>query len=177
MPAVSQLFRDILFDDGDFDLKSLVESALPTLLKQHASSLPIHKYVSRYREQWKKEPPLAVVQCCKTTYDEFLSPTILKIRKRADKDRSGSIDAILDSIPDDRHRIEAMKLLLETEIEPAKLKQFLIDVLARNPDVLTTPGLATDYKRLVRILDWLTYNNKEGPSFDGPSKAVDAPTT
>jgi hypothetical protein len=176
MPAVSQLFRDILFNDGDFDLQSLVESALPTLLKQHASSLPIHKYVSRYREQWKKDPPLAVIQCCKTKYDEFLSPTILTTRKRADQDRLRSIDAILSAIPDDKHRIDALKLLLESEIEPAKLKQFLIDVLARNPDVFTTQGLATEYKRLVRIFDWLTYGKKEGPSCDGPSKTGDAPT-
>jgi len=125
MQAVSQLFRDILFNDGDFDLQSLVESALPTLLKQHASSLPIHKYVSRYREQWKKDPPLVVLECCKTNYDVFLSPTILKIRKRADQDRLRSIDAILSAIPDDKHRIDALKLLLESEIEPAKLKQFL----------------------------------------------------
>ena len=66
---------------------------------------------------------------------------------------------------------------LARRVHPAKLKQFLIDVLARNPDVFTTQGLATEYKRLVRIFDWLTYGKKEGPSCDGPSKTVDAPTT
>ena len=177
MPAVSQLFRDILFNDGDFDLQSLVESALPTLLKQHASSLPIHKYVSRYREQCQKEPPLAVLECCKTKYDDFLSPTILKNRRRTERDRLRSIDTVLSAFPDDRHRIDALKLIAESEIDAAKLRQYLIEVLNRIPDVFTMQGLATDYKRLVRIYDWLTYGKKEGPSSDGPSKTLNAPTT
>jgi hypothetical protein len=96
MPTVSQLFRDILFNDGDFDLQSLVESALPTLLKQHASSLPIYKYIAMYRAKFAKEPPLGVLDCCKTKYDEFLSPTLIKYRRRDEEQgiRRKSIDAI-----------------------------------------------------------------------------------
>jgi len=177
MPTVVQLFRDILFNDGNFDLQSLVESALPTLLKQHSGSLPIHKYVSLYRKQCQKEPPLAVLECCKTKYDDFLNQTILKNRSRPQQDHPRSIDSVLSTVTDDKRRIDALKLLAENEMDAVKLKQYLIEVLGRIPNVFTIPGLATDYKRLVRIYDWLIYAKKEGPSCDGPSKSTDAPTT
>ena len=177
MPTVPQLFRDILFSDGNFDLQSLVESALPTLLKQHSGSLPIYKYIASYRKQCQKEPPLAVLECCKAHYDDFLNQTILRNRCRIERDRLRSIDAVMSAFPDDKHRIDALKHLAEPEVDVAKLKQYLIGVLDRIPDIFSIPGLATDYKRLVRIYDWLTYGKKEGSSFDDPSKTLDAPTT
>lgn len=177
VPDVTQLFRDILFDDGNFDLQSLVESALPSLLKSHANSLPIYKYVSRYRTQFQKEPPLEVLKCDKSHYDGFLNATILRCRQRNKHDRLKSIDAILESCStDDRHCIDALKLLTEDEIDAVKLRQYLIEVLNRSPDIFDIRGLATDYKRLIRIYDWLSYGKKEGPSFDDPSKTIHAPT-
>lgn len=179
IPDAAHLFRDILFDDGNFDLQSLVESALTPLLNSHANSLPIYKYISKYRANLGKEPPLGVLDCCKTKYDEFLSPTLLKYRKR-DEDqgvRLKSIDAIQATYPnDDRHCIEALRLLAEQEIDAAKLKSYLIKTLERVPSIFEIKGLATDFKRLIRIYDWLTYGKKEGPSRDGPSKTIDAPT-
>lgn len=177
VPDVRQLFRDILFDDENFDLQSLVESALPSLLKSHANSLPIYKYVSRYRTQFQKEAPLEVLKCDKSHYDGFLNPTILQSRQRSEHDRLKSIDDILESCStDDRRCIDALKLLTEDEIDAVKLKQYLIEVLSRIPDVFDIRGLATDYKRLIRIYDWLIYRKKEGPSFDDPSKPIHAPT-
>lgn len=167
IPDATQLFRDILFDDGHFDLQSLVESALTPLLKAHANSLPIYKYISKYRSNLGKEPPLGVLDCCKTKYDKFLSPTLLKYRERDEGQgvRLKSIDAIQDAYPDDdRHCIEALRLLKEQEIDAAKLKNYLIKALERVPTIFEIPGLATDFKRLIRIYDWLTYGKKEGPS-------------
>lgn len=177
IPDATQLFRDILFDDGAFELQSLVESALTPLLKSHANSLPIYKYISKYRSQFGKEPPLGVLDCCKTKYDDFLSPTLLKYRRRDEAVRLKSIDAIVNAYPtDDRHCIEALRLLTEQEVDAAKLKDYLINALARVPSIFTIQGQATDFKRLIRIYDWLTYGKKEGPSSDGPSKPFDAPT-
>jgi len=177
IPDATQLFRDILFDDANFDLQSLVESALTPLLKSHANSLPIYKYISKYRSSLGKEPPLGVLDCCKTKYDEFLSPTLLKYRKRDEGARLKSIDAIEKAYPnDDRHCIEALRLLTEREVDAAKLKDYLIKALERVPTIFEIQGLATDFKRLIRIYDWLTYGKKEGPSCDGPSKPFDAPT-
>ncbi len=177
IPDAMQLFRDILFDDGNFDLQSLVESALTPLLKSHANSLPIYKYISGYRSNLGKEPPLGVLDCCKTKYDEFLSPTLLKYRKRDEGVRLKSLDAIESAYPnDDRHCVEALRLLTEQEMDAQKLKSYLIKALERVPTIFEIPGLATDFKRLIRIYDWLTYGKKEGPSRDGPSKTVDAPT-
>ena len=177
VPDVTQLFRDILFDDGNFDLQSLVESALPSLLKSHANSLPIYKYISEYRSGFHKEPPLGVLNCCKSQYDEFLNTTILKYRNRNEADRLKSIDDILKLCStDDRRCIDALKLLKEDEIDAAKLRQYLIEVLDRIPDIFDIRGLVTDYKRLIRIYDWLIYGKKEGPSCDDPSKMIHAPT-
>ncbi|OQA31603.1 MAG: hypothetical protein BWY57_02299 [Betaproteobacteria bacterium ADurb.Bin341] len=177
IPDISELFRDILFDDGVFDIQSLVESALPPLLKSHSGSLPIHKYVSRYREQFQRDPPLAVLECCRSKYDEFLNKTIIRNRARCAPDRQKSIEAILAATPDDRHRIDAIKILSETEIDASKLRGFLTDSWNRDPAIFTAQGVSSDFRRLVKIFDWLTYGKKEGPSSDGPSKTVHAPTT
>ncbi len=178
VPAVTEVFRDILLDDGNFDLQSLVESALPPLLKQHSNSLPIHKYVDLYRKQFEKDPPLAVLSCCKSKYDDFLNPTILKSRGRADVDRPRSVDEVLSKFTDDKRRIEAMKMLTESEVDAGALRQYLITCVENVPDIFSIRGLSTDFKRLIRIYDWLVYGKKKGlPESGSPSEIANAPTT
>jgi hypothetical protein len=49
-------------------------------------------------------------------------------------------------------------------------------VWKKAPAIFAVQGVSSDFRRLIKIYDWLIYGKKEGPSSDGPSKTADAPT-
>lgn len=162
IPEAQALFHDIIFDDGDFDIKSLVENALPKLLNYHSHSLPIHKYVSKYRELLEKEPPFNVLKDIKTSCEEFLSNGLLKQRESSNLDTLEQLDEIADN---DEKKIRLFSLFKPIENHIDDLKEFIGNYLDKNPDVLglENTGAKTDLKRLIKIYDWLVYGKKKTP--------------
>ena len=56
----------------------------------------------------------------------------------------------------DRRAIEWLAYLKEDEIDLNQLENFLKDYLKKHPDVLNSNS-ATNFRRLIRIYDWLKY--------------------
>ncbi|MBI4832973.1 MAG: SIR2 family protein, partial [Candidatus Lindowbacteria bacterium] len=78
IPEAEDLYRDIIFDDGGFDIKTLIESAFITLLKGHSKSLPIHKYLQAYRRNFKNEPPVSLTAQAPKNFAEYFSKDLKK---------------------------------------------------------------------------------------------------
>jgi hypothetical protein len=161
IPDASELFRDIIFDDGDFDLKSLVENALAKLLKSHSFSLPLQKYIHHYREQFGNEAPADVLKHAKTSLDDCLSTSL---RSRRSSCPFNTIEELNAASPTDEKKIELYPLLTQIEDTEDELGAFIKSYLSKHPDALTAEngGLKTNLKRLIKIYDYLVFGKEKG---------------
>jgi len=166
IPTADQLYQEILFDDGNFDLGSLVESALAKLLNHHSRSLPIHKYVSLYKRNWPdKTVPLEVIKDLKFTLDNYLNNQILKRREQNTAEEQ-SIKELVERYGEDQ-ALNLIVLLQPSTIQLKELELFLRNYLNNNVGILSGDKPTTELKRLIKIYDWMKYGKEKEPSKDG----------
>lgn len=158
IPDVEELFCDVVFDNGDFDLKSLVEGALAKLQRSHSHSLPIHKYVRAYREQFNAEPPDELLIECKESLEDLLSNSI---KTQRSSNPIESIDELERQATTKEKWFELLPRVKNLEDCLPQLEKFLKDYLTNCPDTIHTgrQGDKTNLKRVIRIYDWLKYGN------------------
>ncbi|MCB2291017.1 SIR2 family protein [Clostridium sp. CS001] len=157
---VEEIFQDILFDKGEYDANLIVMKSIPILLKHNAGSVPIYKYISKATVSI----PLDVKNAIKSNYDDLLSRTIRNHKKRCDfKDKTikdvvgnNSMSKSLSIIP----------LIPEANIVLKDLEEFLRSVYTDNPDIFLNgqPSDKTNFRRLIKIYDWLEYHKKKNPT-------------
>lgn len=150
----SELFEDIILDNGNFDYQLLVEHALPNLLKQTSGSLPIYKYIREY----DKELPDTIKKNLKTTYDDLLNTSIRKLKKQQSYE---SIQELKQNV-DVYRMLQFIPALPVENIDIDELGIFLKEFTIDHPQFLEThdnPINKTNYRRLVKIYDWLRYSN------------------
>ncbi|NLX26174.1 MAG: hypothetical protein GXY61_09495 [Lentisphaerae bacterium] len=161
IPNTAVLFRDVVFDDGEFDLKSLVEEALGHLLKHNSYSLPLHKYISAYEKEFGEKAPSDVSNHAKHSIDEFLSQGL---KTRRNSHPINSFEELKKLSESDEKVIESIPLLTNLEACEGELQGFLSSYMEKNPTALTESGqvLKTNLKRVIKIYDWLKYGKEKG---------------
>jgi hypothetical protein len=155
-----------MFNGGDFQLKSLVENALPILLKHNSGSLPLHKYVRAYREQFNKEAPIEVMKFAKISIDEFLGKGFTTRRAESTLCTLEQLDEAAQS---PEKKIELFPLLTSIEDKVVELGEFIREYLKSHPDALTTEsGVKTNLKRIIKIYDYLVFGKEKTPLNTSP---------
>ena len=160
-PTAVDLYRDIIFDDGEFkgNIPVLVEQLLPKLMKQHSNSLPLWKYVSQY----EKDIPISLGCHLKYSFDEYL--TGQSIEKR---DNNPVSETSIPELMETYSLEECLKnitYLQVDQINKEHLGEFLKDFLNLNSNYLNpefVSGKKSDLKRLIKIYDWMLYGEKKG---------------
>ncbi|RYZ84602.1 MAG: SIR2 family protein [Proteobacteria bacterium] len=159
IPEAGELFCDLVFDDKNFNVKSLVENALSKLQRSYSHSLPIHKYVAAYRRELGEEPPPAVLADCKTSIDGFLSQA-LRIARR--ESPIASIEDLNREAPSDEKWLEMFPRLAHPEKVLEPIREFLANFITNNPRVFQEDKtVKTTLKRVIRIYDWLKYGQEK----------------
>ena len=156
IPSQAALFRDIVFDDGGFDLRSLVEEALAVQLKRYSYSLPLHKYLSQYERTFQKEAPAEVSTYAKHSFDGFLNDQYRKKRKH----KTYSFDEILKMADNKERILEFIPLVDENTLKEHDLEIFLKNYLGEHPDCLKEGS--TNLRRIIKMYDWLKYGKSKG---------------
>lgn len=149
----SEVYKDIVLDDGNFeDIDTLVIEALPQLLKQNSWSMPIYKYISKY----KGELPSDIKNNIKSSLDEFINDQ-QKARKK-----KGNFSSIkeLRKIYSHEKVLSYIPYIKDENINIEELEKLLIDILDRDPMCLDESTYKSNLKRVIRMYDWLKYYNK-----------------
>jgi hypothetical protein len=156
IPDPAELFCDVVFDNGDFDLKSLVEGALPKLQRSHSYSLPVHKYVRAYQKQIKVNPPGELLSECKHSLEDLLNNSI---KKQRSSNPIESIEELERQATTKEKWIELFPRVRDIKASFPQLEKFLRDYLTDCPETIHTgkQGDKSNLKRLIRIYDWLKY--------------------
>jgi len=159
IPDPPELFCDVVFDDRNFDLKSLVEDALPKLQRSHSRSLPVHKYVSAYRAKFRVEPPVELLTDLKESVDDLLSRSLRNAQPIA------SVAELQQLAPSPEKWFELFPRLHDFEATLPELEQYLRNYLRECPAALATgkSGDKTNLKRVIRIYDFLKYGKAKTP--------------
>lgn len=151
--SAQDIFRDIVFDDGNFDNYRLVSESIPSIARSVSYSLPIYKYTAEL--------------------DDSIIPEVVKenlINKKSASDfisgqskRHGTVftstsEIINSSIENIKKLRELSALGGRNSIE--EFQEFLKLILSNDEDPLNnkTRGFNTELKRVIKILDYLKYS-------------------
>ncbi len=159
MPNASEIYRDIVMNDGGFDVVRLIEEALPKLFKMHSGSLPFYKYLAAYG----KQPPDFLQKGLAESLDHFRSDTI---KNEIKKSSTSWFD--FESLCNENNMSKALDcfpLIDDSSIQIDKLEAFLHQIFSEDKEILDSPktdkSLKTKLRRVVKMFDWLKYSRKE----------------
>ena len=147
------LYKDIVFNAGEYDNENIVKVTLPELLKFNSGGLPMYKYIKNY----SKELPLSLTEAKKPGVDEFLNRILLagKVQKR--KTLIEKSIAWIRSKYSFEETFKWVSYLNEDEIIIDDLESYLRDLLKEFPKALDEHSYKSDIKRVIRIYDYLKY--------------------
>lgn len=152
----SEVFEDIVLDNGNFDHQLLVEHSIPNLLKQTNGSLPVYKYIKDYPQDVSKLFEKYMVN----SYEDLLNKDIRKWKKN----NKLPFDNIQEMTREwDEYRVlQFIPRLSQDKICVEELGTFLREFTLAHPNFLEehlNGNDKTNYRRLVKIYDWLRYKN------------------
>lgn len=152
--TAQELFLDIIFDNKDLDANHIILDTLPGLKPSNANSLPIYKYL----KNCNCDIPSCLNNLIKNDFDELLSKTIKEHREKYSSDLEGkTIREIIDMYGDDA-ALYKIALMEKENINIDDLQNFLQEYYNNHQDVFTSKSNKSNFRRLVKIFDYLKYN-------------------
>lgn len=144
------VYRHVLLDEGDIDLKTLVEKWLPE--KMGRCEYPIFGLVKKYQSRYQETLPFVIAEYVAEHrhLDDFIPKNTRK--KRATRSYSRLAD-IVQSWSDIRDGFNKILCLDEEELRKPELWSFLQQLVEEDPSLLNSNG--TILKRLIRVCDFL----------------------
>lgn len=166
------LCEDLLNDGNEYDATQIVEKTIPKLGKSTSFNLPVFKYLADYKgSNIDYDLQQYITTVTQNGIDYFRSNSI---KKKPDLGYRTIQDIRNDFLLSDPKDVS------KALVEVVRLKQEWIDLddfrdLLREithsfePVLKQKPTLPSDYRRAVRVYDWLRYGHKKTP--DVPSDA------
>ena len=146
----SEIYKDIVLDDGNFeDVDTLINKALPQLLKQNSWSMPMYKYLSDFNGEY----PECIKENIKHSIDDFINDQ-QKVRKY--KSNYNSINELRRQYGDYK-ALAYIPYVREEDIHIDELEQLIKDLLISDPLCLDESPYKSNLKRVIRMYDWLKY--------------------
>lgn len=153
------IFKDIIYDKFDWltipEFKSeFINKTLPNELARSSGSLPVFKYINGC-----DDIPINIENYINKKIDlnSFLSAGLKhdKARNR----RYTTIEDVLRNVTELNKQMLQIAILDENQIDLNEFKAFLINTIENKNDILTDKKHSTNYKRLIKIYDFLKYKN------------------
>lgn len=140
-----EIYRDVLFNDGNFQAELLVTETLPYSLPKSGGYLPIRKYTAQVPKE--KLPQIVENNLDRfNTVDKILSHKLAKEKRKLRKDITFE-EAVRGS-----ERIKKLSLVNYDKQNIEKLGNYLRTLLNKD-NFSTTPSI----RKLIRIYDFIKY--------------------
>lgn len=143
-------YLNTIQDTLPYDADDMLSIAYPIILASN-SILPPFKYLSKAKHKYPEINAKATYTCI----DDLLNNTIKKERKKDKYIDMTFLDLIQNY--DDLKILGKIPYLPDKEIESIDLKSLLINTYTNHQDIFSLNPAASDFRRLIRIYDWLTY--------------------
>lgn len=152
--TAEDLFKDVIYEDGDFNNDLIVERSLPLILKYN-QSVPVYKYISKYNGELNEK--LSKFKTKK--YKDFLSRTI---REKICRDEYSDL-TISQLVA--KHTLEgALKLIVYSDLSTQvdELLKYIKEYINKYPNILKEKkgNEKSEIRRLIKIYDYLKYKKE-----------------
>lgn len=152
--TAEDLFKDIIYDDGNFNNDLIVERSLPLILKYN-QSIPIYKYISRYKGNLDEK----IIRAKSKKYKDLLNKTI---REKIYRENYSTL-TISQLV--EKHTIEgALKLIAYSDLSMQidELLKYIKDYISKYPNILKEKkgSEKSEIRRLIKIYDYLKYKKE-----------------
>lgn len=156
------MYTDILLDDLKFDADQILSLAYPEWSKGD-QRLPVFKYLNKANRKYPD-----IEEHYNFPFDElFLTKSIIKSRdyKRAQLPEK-TVSYIIKLDVDDGKKLFYLCVLYPSELDIDDLHEYLVYLLKSDKDIFISStgnvNLKTNFRRMIRIYDWLKNGNKKG---------------
>lgn len=153
------IFEDLLYNKDKYDNKKIVYKTLPTLLKTHANSIPVFKYVTDFDGTLPERVCHYIEN--NSTLDSHLNKTI-RSKPPLNKHSVNEVKSAYDISDADGAKkcLEDIVRLKQDELNENDLLQLLIEIYESIPGLLTQTEhtyLKSLFRKVAKIYDWLRY--------------------
>lgn len=166
---VYDLIKDLIFEEASLDADQVVEHVLPKLGKQTSNNMPVFKYVSQTGDEILPAPFASYVAEVRANgIDHWITKSMRKSRNG--KPELDSIEHLCElhdcsCAKGLQQVLSDIAFIPESEIELEDFRKLLVDVWERFDPMRdkSEPTLTTNFRKAVRIYDWLCYGHKKTP--------------
>ncbi len=149
------IYRDIVYDNMNFDNDILIKKTIPRLLKQNAGSIPFFKYLYGLEDEntikdFEKEYEKYIIN----DIEGFYNNTLRNNREKSRYKKNTSIKQICkeNEYP---NCLNAIVSLEPDKLVINELRDYIINTMDMQDDILVQKTNSSNIKKLIRILDWL----------------------
>ncbi|MEI3894644.1 MULTISPECIES: SIR2 family protein [unclassified Bacillus (in: firmicutes)] len=154
----NELFYELLSDEPKYDYNSIVELALPQILRSN-QYVPLFRYVMESSVKIELLD-LKIKNKMEMSYEDFLTnKQKLKLKKSPWDWQFENIKEVLKGYPDLKIAVNEIPLLGKEKLNCDELKDFLKENSKHITDKNSLEGIGI--RRLFRIYDWLKYGQPE----------------
>ncbi|MED3087784.1 SIR2 family protein [Bacillus toyonensis] len=154
----NELFYELLSDEPKYDYNSIVELALPQILRSN-QYVPLFRYVMESSVNIELLD-LKIKNKMEMSYEDFLTnKQKLKLKKSPWDWQFKNIKEVLKGYPDLKVAVNEIPLLGKEKLNCDELKDFLKEKSNLITDKNSQEGIGI--RRLFRIYDWLKYGQPE----------------
>ncbi|WP_342762093.1 SIR2 family protein [Bacillus sp. BR3(2024)] len=154
----NELFYELLSDEPKYDYNSIVELALPQILRSN-QYVPLFRYVMESSVKIELID-LKIKNKMEMCYEDFLTnKQKLKLKKSPWDWQFKNIKEVLKGYPDLKVAVNEIPLLGKEKLNCDELKDFLKEKSNLITDKKSQEGIGI--RRLFRIYDWLKYGQPE----------------
>lgn len=167
---VKDLIEDLIIEDRGFDAKAVIATVLPKLGRQCTYNLPVFKYLSqdttlKYRECKELETYVSLVE--ESGAEHWITKSMQKMHKQQAAKTIQDLYKIheFEEIRGASYGLMDISFLPTEKINLDDFKHLLADLYIRFAPILEKQeqGLSTNFRRAVKIYDWLQFGQKKTP--------------
>ena len=166
---VIDLIKDLIHEETGLDAKQVLQIVLPKLCKQNSNNLPVFKYISQAGDEGLAEE---VVKYITEVREQGVGYWITKsmVKARVGKSTPATLEEVcksndLTTAKGAQQMLQELAFVPEGKIDLESFRALLVDVW-RDYDPIRNKSeqtLTTNFRKAVRIYDWLKYGHKKTP--------------
>jgi len=166
---VIDLIKDLIYEESTLDARQVVEYVLPKLGRQISNNLPVFKYVSQVGEEGL-EPSFAtyIADVRKKGIEWWITNSMRKSRNgKPAITNFKHLCSLHDcsTVKGVQQVLQDIAFIPEQNIDLREVREFLVKVWERFDPIRnkSEQTLTTNFRKAIRIYDWLCYGHKKTP--------------
>lgn len=164
---VCDLIKDLIYEDNTLDAEQVVGIVLPKLISQTSGNVPVFKYLAQTQSDDIPPKLTGYIEKVRSKgIDYWITKSMRKYQ--AGKINPSNLEAVFEvndmtTIKGTQQALQDLAFVPMIDLDLDSFRDFLVKVWETYNPIKdqTGPALTANFRRAVRIYDWLKYDNKK----------------